>query len=151
VEVRVAPHPDEVFEAVVNVVSPRIDPRTRTLRVKAALENEDGRLRPGLFARADLGVAVREGVPMLPEDAILQRSDGAVVFVLADDSTVDRRNIRTGVHLDGRVEVISGVRAGERVVVRGHSRLLDGSVVDVRTEDGRPVVAGSPPPADDKP
>ena len=60
-----------------------IDPRTRTLRVKALLANADGRLRPGLFARADLGVAEREGVLMVPEEAVLQRSDGAVVFVRA--------------------------------------------------------------------
>ena len=145
VEVRVAPYPDEVFQASVNVISPRIDPGTRTLRVKAALDNADGRLRPGLFARADLGVAVREGVPMVPEDAILQRSDGSVVFVLNGDAKVERRNVRTGVFEDGYVEALSGVAPGERVVVRGQSRLLDGSVVEVRTEDGEPVVAA---PAD---
>lgn len=139
VQVRVAPHPDEVFEARVNVVSPRIDSRTRTLRVKAELDNADGRLRPGLFARADLGVAVREGVPMLPEDAILQRSDGSVVYVLDGGSRVQRRNVRTGVYRDGYVEAVEGVAAGELVVVRGQARLLDGSVVDVRTEDGEPV------------
>jgi membrane fusion protein (multidrug efflux system) len=145
VEVRVAPHPDEVFEAHVNVISPRIDPRTRTLRVKARLPNPDGRLRPGLFARADLGVAVRQDVPMIPEDAVLQRSDGAVVFVLDGDSRVSRRNIRLGVFRDGRVEATVGLRVGERVVVRGHSRLVDGSPVDVRTAEGEPVAGdGSP-------
>lgn len=142
VEVRVAPHPDEVFRATVNVVSPRIDPRTRTLRVKALIENADGRLRPGLFARADLGVAEREGVPMLPEEAILQRSDGSVVFVLADGHRVERRQIEVGAFHDGWVEATSGVRAGDRVVVRGQSRLVDGSPVDVRNADGTP--AGGP-------
>src|SRR5690606_2063870 len=60
VAVRVAPFPDEVFEARVPLVSPTIDPTARRLRVKAQLPNPDGRLRPGLFARADLGIAVRE-------------------------------------------------------------------------------------------
>jgi len=156
VEVRVAPYPDEVFEAQVNLVSPRIDPRTRTLRVKALLPNPHGRLRPGLFARADLGVAEREGVPMIPEDAVLQRSDGAVVFVL--DGTpgpegvlrVQRRNVRLGVFRDGLVEAAEGLRVGERVVVRGHSRLVDGSPVDLRNSEGEPVAAdGSPRPARD--
>src|SRR5262245_42282652 len=82
VEVHVTPFPEETFLATVHVVSPRIDPATRTLRVKARLDNTAGRLRPGLFARADLGVAERADVPMLPEEAVLQRSDGAVVFVL---------------------------------------------------------------------
>lgn len=147
VEVRVAPFPQEVFPATVHVVSPRIDEATRTLRVKARLDNREGRLRPGLFARADLGVAERQDVPMLPEEAVLQRSDGAVVFVLREDGRVERRGIRTGIYLDGRVEAVAGVRAGERVVVRGQARLVDGLAVDVRGADGSkpaPAVAGAP-------
>jgi membrane fusion protein (multidrug efflux system) len=136
VEVRVAPFPDEVFPATVHVVSPRIDAATRTLRVKARLENAAGRLRPGLFARADLGVAERANVAMLPEEAVLQRSDGSVVFVLRDDGKVERRSIQTGIIRDSRVEAVSGVRVGERVVVRGQARLVDGLAVDVRQADG---------------
>jgi RND family efflux transporter MFP subunit len=151
VEVRVAPHPGEVFTATVNVVSPRIDPQTRTLRVKAALDNADGRLRPGLFAQADLGVAERTGVPMLPEDAILQRSDGQIVFVLDGDSRVARRKVTTGVFREGYVEAVTGVAAGDRVVVRGQARLVDGAKVDVRTSEGEPVLAGSPPAAEATP
>jgi membrane fusion protein, multidrug efflux system len=148
VEVHVAPFPDETFQATVHVISPRIDPQTRTLRVKALLANSDGRLRPGLFARADLGVAVREGVPMIPENAVLQRSDGSVAFVLDDSGRAQRRNVELGVIRDGLAEVIKGVSVGERVVVRGMSRLVDGSAVDVREADGsKPppaAVAGSP-------
>jgi membrane fusion protein (multidrug efflux system) len=136
VEVHVAPFPDETFLATVHVVSPRIDAATRTLRVKARLDNSAGRLRPGLFARADLGVAERSNVPMLPEEAVLQRSDGAVVFVLRDDGRVERRGIQTGIIRDSRVEAVSGLRVGERVVVRGQSRLVDGLAVDVRDADG---------------
>ena len=76
VDVRVAPFPDEVFQATVTLVSPTIDPATRTLRVKATLANAEGRLRPGLFARADLGVSTRDDVLMIPEEAVLQRADG---------------------------------------------------------------------------
>jgi membrane fusion protein (multidrug efflux system) len=136
VEVHVAPFPDETFSATVHVVSPRIDAATRTLRVKARLDNTAGRLRPGLFARADLGVAERANVPMLPEEAVLQRSDGAVVFVLRGDGKVARRAIQTGIIRDGRIEAVSGLRVGERVVVRGQSRLVDGLAVDVRDADG---------------
>jgi membrane fusion protein, multidrug efflux system len=148
VGVRVAPFPDEVFPATVDMISPRIDPRTRTLRVKARLDNDEGRLRPGLFARADLGVAQRENVPMLPEEAVLQRSDGSVVFALGKDRRVQRRNVRLGVFRDGWVEAVEGVAAGELVVVRGQARLIDGSPVDVRRPDGSPLgapeMAGEP-------
>ena len=153
VEVRVTPYPDEVFHATVHVVSPRIDPATRTLRVKALVENPERKLRPGLFARADLGVAVREHVAMVPEQAVLQRSDGSVVFVVRDGNRAERRQVKLGVFRDGLAEVIEGVAVGEQVIVRGSSRLVDGSVVDLRRADGsaldgqgsaEPAVAGLP-------
>jgi membrane fusion protein (multidrug efflux system) len=139
VSVRVAPFPDEVFHATVTVVSPTIDPTTRTLRMKAELSNADGRLRPGLFARADLGVAVRDGVAMIPEEAVLQRADGPVAFALVGPDRVGRRALELGVIREGRVEVVSGLEVGERVVVRGQSDLVDGAAVSVRDMAGTPV------------
>jgi membrane fusion protein (multidrug efflux system) len=136
VEVRVAPFPNETFLAKVTVISPTIDVATRTLRVKAEIPNPDGRLRPGLFARADLGVASRPNVPMIPEDAVLQRSDGSVVFRLIDDDRVERVRIRTGVYRSGLVEVAEGLSPGDIVVVRGQTALIDGSAVSLRAKDG---------------
>jgi membrane fusion protein (multidrug efflux system) len=139
VGVRVAPYPDEVFEATVTVVSPTIDPATRTLRVKGTLPNPDTRLRPGLFARADLGVARRDSVLMVPEEAILQRTDGQVVFRSVEGDRVERRVVKTGVFKDGRVEIVEGLSPGDKVVVRGHTALVDGSVITVRGTDGKAV------------
>jgi membrane fusion protein (multidrug efflux system) len=143
VAVRVAPFPDEVFEAKVTVVSPTIDPSTRTLRVKAELANPDGRLRPGLFARADLGIAVREQVAMIPEEAVLQRADGAVAFRLVGADRVERRTLELGVIRGGRIEVRSGLALGDRVVVRGQSDLVDGAAVSVRDVAGQPLADGT--------
>ena len=136
VEVRVSPYPDEVFSANVTVVSPTIDPQTRTLRVKALIENSDGRLRPGLFARADLGVSKRSGIPMVPEDAILQRSDGSVLFRIADDGTAERLRVKTGVYDDGLVEIASGISPGDSIIVRGQTNLIHGAVVSIREANG---------------
>ena len=150
VEVRLAPFPDETFEARVSFVAPTIDTATRTLRVKGELENADGRLRPGLFARVDLGVALREDVPVVLEEAILQRADGAVVFRAGLDNHVERIVIETGVHDDGYVEVVRGLRAGDLVVSRGHAQLVDGERIVPRNPDGTlvtpsiPDVAGAP-------
>ncbi len=149
VEVRVAPHPDVVFPAEVYVVSPRIDPATRTLRVLARVENAERRLRPGLFARVEIGVAVREGVAMIPEQAVLQRSDGSVAFVVSEGGRAERRNVTLGVFRDGLVEVASGIAVGEQVIVRGSSQLVDGSIIDPRNLDGTPAtpaVAGAAEP-----
>jgi RND family efflux transporter MFP subunit len=148
VSVHVAPHPDRVFEATVAVVSPTIDPATRTLRVKAMLPNPDGLLRPGLFARADLGVALRRNVVVVPSEAVLQRASGPVVFVVGAEDRVAKREVKLGsFHRDG-VEVNEGLRPGELVVTRGHSGLVDGAVVHV-AETIEPPASGTPvPPAD---
>jgi len=143
-EVRVAPFPGEVYHATINMISPRIDRSSRTLRIKAMIENRDGRLRPGLFARADLGLSERSAVPMVPESAILQRADGSVVFRLVAGDRVERVALTTGVFSNGQVEVVDGVDVSDVVVVRGHARLMDGSVVDVRTRAGKPVANSRP-------
>jgi len=137
VGVRVAPYPDAIFEGKVSVVAPTIDERTRTLRVKARIDNADRRLRPGLFARVDLGVAERKGVTMIPEEAILHRSDGAVVFRMVEGDRVERLKVRMANHEGGFVEVEGPLAVGDRIVVRGHTELIDGEVVSVRTADGR--------------
>ncbi len=139
VRVLVAPFPDEAFPATVTFISPVINPRTRTLRVKGRIDNGDGRLRPGLFARADLGVSERKGVTLVPEEAILQRADGAVLFRLDEGNFVERLVVETGTHRQGDIEVVSGIRPGDSVVIRGHAALVDGSRVSVRDLDGNPV------------
>jgi membrane fusion protein (multidrug efflux system) len=150
VDVRVAPFPDETFNATVTIVSPTIDSRTRTLRVKAQMANPDGKLRPGLFARVDLGIAKRDDVPMIAEEAVLQRADGAVVFRAIADERVERRVIEIGAHHDGMVEVVKGLALGDLVVLRGQARLADGQRISPRNADGTgaaartPDVAGAP-------
>lgn len=136
VGVRVAPFPDEVFPATVTIISPTIDPRTHTLRVKARIENREGRLRPGLFARADLGISERQDVVMIPEEAVLLRSDGSVVFRMLGAGEAQRVQVTTGLHRDGLVEIVTGLSPDDVVIVRGQTRLIDGSRVDVRTATG---------------
>jgi membrane fusion protein (multidrug efflux system) len=131
VELSVAPYPDRIFEASVAVVSPTIDSESRTLRVKAVLPNPDGLLRPGLFAHADLGVSVRRGVALVPEEAVLQRSDGSVLFAMREGNRVERRVVKTGRFHEGSVEILEGVAPGDVVVTRGHTGLVDGSTVRV--------------------
>ena len=136
VRVSVDPYPGESFEGLVAVISPTIDTRTRTLRVEAHVANPDGRLRPGLFARVDLGVAVRRGVLLVPEEAVLQRADGEIVFRTLAENKVQRVVVTTGAHRDGLVEVASGLAAGDVVVTRGQASLIDGALVSPRHPDG---------------
>ena len=90
---RVAPYPGRGLpRRRCTLISPTDRPDdAHAARARRASTNAEGALRPGLFARADLGVAMREGVLMVPEEAVLQRADGAVVFVVATDNRVERR------------------------------------------------------------
>jgi len=141
VDVRVAPYPGEVFRGTVTMISPTIDPATRTLRVKAVVPNSDGRLRPGLFARADLGVALRKSVVLVPEEAVLLRADGQVVYLAGADHFAHRTLVKTGSHRKGMVEIVSGVAAGSDVVVRGQSSLVDSTPISLRNPDGSPATS----------
>jgi membrane fusion protein (multidrug efflux system) len=142
VTVTVEPYPNERFVGSVSAVSPVIDPRTRTMHVKARIPNKDGRLRPGLFARTDLGVAKRTGVVLVPAEAILQRADGEVLFMVGPDDRAKRVVVKTGTQRDGRIEIIEGLPANAQVVIAGQAGLVEGSAVVRKSE--APAVA--PPP-----
>jgi membrane fusion protein (multidrug efflux system) len=149
VAIRVAPLPDEVFEARISMVSPVIDPQTRTLRIEARLANPEGLLRPGLFARVDVGVARRSGIVMVPEQAVMQRALGPIVYTVDDEERVHEREVQIGPHRGGAVEILSGVVPGDWVVTSGQSRLIDGLLVrsERRDEPYSPAdleIAGEP-------
>ena len=144
VEVGVAPYPNQKFSAYVTVIAPTIDPQSRTLRVKAALDNAEGLLRPGLFARADLGLTLHEKVVLVPAAAVLQRVDGSVVFVVSEDDRAERRLVEVARFRENFVQVDSGVEEGERILVRGHADLLDGQRVRIfRAPEGSTEAEGS--------
>ncbi|MEE8164923.1 MAG: efflux RND transporter periplasmic adaptor subunit [Myxococcota bacterium] len=132
VEVRVGAFEDRVFDGVVTFVAPTIDPETRTLRIKAAINDNGGLLRPGLFARMSLGVSRREGVLVVPEESVIQRAGGAHIYRIGEGDRVERVAVETGVHHAGRIEVRGPLAAGDWIVQRGHGGLADGMVVAVR-------------------
>lgn len=131
VEIRVGAFPDRRFRGVVRFVAPTVDPATRTLRIKAEVANAEGLLRPGLFASVSLGVDQRDGVLMVPEEALVQRSDGALLFRIRPDERVEVVPVQTGASQAGRVEVRGEVAAGDLIVRRGHGGLADGAQVVV--------------------
>lgn len=145
VTVGVAAPADQRFDAVVTFIAPTVDPATRTLRIKAEIDNAAGLLRPGLFARVMVGTDQRRSVLMVPEEAVVQREGGAWIFRIEDGNRVRRVQVETGTQSQGRIEVRGGVAAGDRVVRRGHGGLADGMEVVVRgTESTALETAGAP-------
>ncbi|RLE29797.1 MAG: hypothetical protein DRJ61_13835, partial [Acidobacteria bacterium] len=121
---------DQEFEGRVVRLAPSINELTRALRAEVGVDNSSGLLRPGMFVEAEVLIERREGVAVVPRDAIADRAGKRVVFVLQGQRVV-RREVELGLGDDRMVEVWSGIEQGERVVVRGLETLTDGSRVRV--------------------
>jgi multidrug efflux pump subunit AcrA (membrane-fusion protein) len=98
-------------------VSPSISEQNRTLSVEAEVNNEDALLRPGAFARADIVVAGDVRVVMVPSTAVVTFAGVEKVLTIKDDRAVEVR-VQTGRRLGNRVEIVSGITAGTRVVAQ---------------------------------
>ncbi len=127
VTARSAGLPNRVFEGRVTNIDSRIDPVTRSMTVRAEIPNQDRILRPGMFMTVMLQGAV---VPTLlvPEASIVPEQGRMYVFVL-DGNVAKRREVDIGRRRPGEVEIVSGLKEGERIVVDGTQNVRDGSVV----------------------
>jgi len=118
------------FDGTVARLAPSVDPVTRAMRAEIEVDNESGLLRPGMFVEVTVVVERREGVTVVPRDAVTERGGQRVVFVLRGQRVV-QRPVELGLGDDDRVEVRRGLEPGERVVVRGLETLTDQTRVRV--------------------
>ena len=138
VEIRVDAWPERRFDGRVAAIDPLIG-SSRTLRVQASLPNVDGVLQAGMFA--NVRVLREQPTPVLavPETAVTYTAYGQTVFVAeagdAQGTTVRRVAVKTGERWDGRVEIVSGLKEGDRVVVSGQLKLSDGMPVEPVARD----------------
>ena len=120
--------PGTHFDATIARISPTIDIRNGTFRATAVMNNPDGYLVPGMFARFTIAYEKHADALLIPADALVEEDDEVTVYVVADGE-VARRIIETGVASAGQVEVLNGLAENEEIVVIGHSGLRDGSKV----------------------
>lgn len=116
-------YPGRVFRGKVASVDSRVDSTSRSLQVRAELPNGDGSLKPGMFLNVELLRDERRAI-VIPEEAIVPDQDRQFVFVVNGDMAV-KREVRTGLRRPGSVEVVSGLKPGERIVVEGTVKLRD--------------------------
>lgn len=124
-------------------VSPRVEPATRTLAIEAEIPNAERLLRPGQFVDVEIELEVRPEAVVVPEEAVVPRGGENFVFVVAD-GTAELREVALGERAPGRVEVVSGLAAGERVVVAGQQKIQDGSPVEAAAAAPRSGAAAGP-------
>ncbi|MFO7876964.1 MAG: efflux RND transporter periplasmic adaptor subunit [Desulfovermiculus sp.] len=126
--VRVPAYPERHFEAQVSFVSPQIESSSRSLLVKAKLDNPEGELKPGGFASVQLQVGIRRNVPVIPEEALIPTRTGYMVFVVQDDQAHGQK-VDIGLRKPGQVEIAKGLSKGQEVIRTGHEDVQEGDRV----------------------
>jgi membrane fusion protein, multidrug efflux system len=115
----------------------QIDPSTGTSRLKAVFDNKDSALFPNQFVNARLLVEVRKDTLILPAQAIQRGPQGAFVYVVKPDETVEVRPVKLGNGEGIQVSVTEGLSAGESVVIDGGDKLRAGSLVRLVSKPGQ--------------
>jgi len=124
---------EAALPGTVHWVSLEADPANGKFQVEVRVANPDLVLRPGVVARAQILKDTHEDAVIVPRDAIVQRPDGPVAFVVENDRAI-RRDLALGPDQGLMTSIRSGLAPGERLVVRGQRDLRDGSLVAVREE-----------------
>ena len=152
VRVAVDAYPGRTFEGKINAIEPQIATDTRNIRVQATLDNPDHILKPGMFATTTVVLPDKPAVVTVPETAVDYTLYGDSVFLITEKKEDDgktsltavRTFVRTGNRTDGRAEIVSGLKAGDRVVAVGQLKLQSGVAVAISTDAPPPVPANPP-------
>jgi len=118
-EVHARAFPEEIFKGNVEMVEPRLNRDTRTLRVRLSVPNPQGKLKTGMFVKVLLGGRRSEAVVHVPETALLSDEGEHFVFVKLDEEFWLRRDVTVGSAGNGDVEVLAGLNEGDIVATRG--------------------------------
>ncbi|HLL17533.1 MAG TPA: efflux transporter periplasmic adaptor subunit, partial [Rubrivivax sp.] len=120
-------------------VDSQVDSNGRAMQVLAQVSNPDSLLKPGMFARPRVVFSVREAAVVVPEEALVPVGAKRMIFKVVqgpDGKPVAQRlEAQIGLRLPGKVEILSGLKAGDTVVTAGHARLMRGDNVPVRIVD----------------
>ena len=119
------------FKGLVDFADPQVDPRTGTFSVRAEMPNPSRAILPGQFTKVRLLLDVREDATVVPRRSIVIEKGGAYVYVMRQDSTVEKRFIELGPEFQNNMVVERGVNPGENIVVEGQHKLSPGIKVRV--------------------
>ena len=135
VKVLVDAYADRVFPGSVYAIEPGVDDQTRTILLRARVANPELRLRPGMFARVQAQLGVREKAIWIPEAAIVPKGQDSYVFRVAEGKA-DLVRVQTGARKVGEVEIVKGLGAGDLVVTEGTQKIGPGSAVTLINQEG---------------
>ncbi len=129
-EVTIDSCPGEIFIAKVVKISPIVELETRAAPIELNIDNPDGKLQSGMFAKVKLILGVNEGVPAILKEAVMGKVPDTYVYVVQGDKALVR-NVALGIRVGPLYEVTEGLSEGDRVVIMGQQKLKDGAIVAV--------------------
>ncbi len=126
--------PESVLQGHVAMLGDTLDPDTRTVPVRIVVRNPEARLRPGMFASAQIAEAETREAIFVPESALQDINGMPVVFVTIDGTTFQARTVTLGTRSMKKAEIVEGLKPGDRVVINGafmvKSEMLKGTMGD---------------------
>src|SRR3984893_2129012 len=152
VRVLVDAYPGRAFEGKITAIEPQIATDTRNIRVQATIVNPDHILKPGMFATTTVVLPDKPAVVTVPETAVDYTLYGDSVFLITEKKEDDgktsltavRTFVRTGNRINGRAEILTGLKPGDRVVAVGQLKLQSGAAVAISTDQPPPIPANPP-------
>jgi multidrug efflux system membrane fusion protein len=128
---------NKITSGNLSAVDTVVDPTTGSVKLRALFDNKDNKLFPAQFVNVKLFVDTLHSQTIVPVAAIQRGADGSFVFVVTPEKTVTQRDVKTGVQDGNNIQVLSGVKAGDTVVVDGADRLRDGADVEIPNQTGK--------------
>lgn len=128
-EVTLEAYEGVIFNASIVRISPVVDKNTRTKEIILNFDKKDSRVNAGMFSKVKLYTSEYGGEVVLPKDALVTNGDKNYLFIVAQGNTVEKREALTGRVVDNYIQVLKGVKAGEKVVIEGMLSLSDGSKI----------------------
>jgi len=126
VKVTATAFPGTTFSGRVIFINSVVDPESRTVKVRTEVPNPDGRLKPDMFANVEIITDVNSTALSVPQSAVLEDNGKSLVFV-AEGNGYKQKQVQLGIKNGDRVEIIDGLNAGDRVVIKGNYLLLQQS------------------------
>src|SRR6478735_1714834 len=152
VRIAVDAYPGRKFEGKITTIEPQIATDTRNIRVQATIANPEKILKPGMFATTTVVLPDKPPVITIPETAVDYTLYGDSVYVITEKKEDDgktsltavRTFVQTGNRIEGRAEILKGLKPGDRVVAVGQLKLQSGAAVTI-SSDTQPAIPAKPP------
>jgi multidrug efflux pump subunit AcrA (membrane-fusion protein) len=129
-KIKVDAYPEKVFNGKITLVSPTVNPMTRTASVEISIPNLGHQLRPGMFAEAEIIIRKTDDAIMIPAYAVLEKSDTRKVLTVVNGKAIPEL-IELGVDQGDLVEVKDGLAVGDTLIVAGHHKISSGDKVRI--------------------